>query len=53
MLVKSRPKVSLKSRLNRQSNDAKFGMDECARNNYGVTLNLLFAEQRLLTFVVC
>ena len=38
MFVKSCPKVSLQSRLSRESYDAKFGMDECARNNYGVTL---------------
>ena len=31
--------VSLQSRLSRESYDAKFGMDECARDNYGVTLN--------------
>ena len=31
MLAKSFPRFS-------QSYDAKFGMDECARNNYGVTL---------------
>ena len=39
MLAKSCLKVSLKSRLSRESFDAKFGMDECARNNYGVTLS--------------
>ena len=38
MLAKSYPKVSLKSHLSRESYDAKFGMDECARNNNGVTL---------------
>ena len=38
MLAKSCPKVSLQSRLSRESYDTKFGMDECARNNYGVTL---------------
>ena len=38
MFAKSCPKVSLQSRLSRESYDAKFGMDECARNNYGVTL---------------
>ena len=41
MLAKSCPKVSLQSRLSRESYDAKFGMDECALNNYGVTLNQL------------
>ena len=40
MLAKSCPKVSLQSRLSRESYDTKFGMDECARNNYGVTLKL-------------
>ena len=38
MLAKSYPKVLLKSRLSRESYNAKFGMDECTRNNYGVTL---------------
>ena len=38
MLAKSCPKVSLQSCLSRESYDKKFGMDECARNNYGVTL---------------
>ena len=38
MFAKSCPKVSLQSRLSRESYDAKFGIDECARNNYGVTL---------------
>ena len=37
MLAKSYPKGSLKSRLSRDSYNAKFGMDECARNNYRVT----------------
>ena len=40
MLAKSLPKVSLESRLSRENYDAKFGMDECARNNYRVTLSL-------------
>ena len=39
MLAKSCPKASLKSRLSRESYDAKFVMDEGARNNYGVTLS--------------
>ena len=38
MFAKSCPKVSLQSRLSRESYDEKFGMNECARNNYGVTL---------------
>ena len=38
MLAKSFLKVSLESRLSRESYNAKFGMDECARNNYRVTL---------------
>ena len=38
MLAKSWAKVSLQSRLSRESYYAKFGMDECNRNNYGVTL---------------
>ena len=38
MLAKSFLKVSLQSRLSREGYDAKFGMDECAPNNYGVTL---------------
>ena len=38
MLAKSCLKVSLQSRLSRESYGAKFGMDEFARNNYGVTL---------------
>ena len=38
MLAKSCPKVSLQSRLSRESYDVKFGMGGCARNNYGVTL---------------
>ena len=40
MLAKSCPKVSLQSRLSRESDDVKFGMDESARNNYGVTLKV-------------
>ena len=39
MLAKSFPKVSLELRLSRESYNAKFGMAECARNNYRVTLN--------------
>ena len=38
MFAKSYAKVSLQSRLSRESYDVKFGMDECTRNNYGVTL---------------
>ena len=38
MLAKSFPKVSLESRLSRESYNAKFGMDDCARKNYRVTL---------------
>ena len=38
MLAKSGPKVSLQSRLSRESYEAKFRMDECASNNKGVTL---------------
>ena len=38
MLAKGFPKNSLESRLSRESYNAKFGMDECARNNYRVTL---------------
>ena len=41
MLALRCPKVSLQSRLSRESCDAKFGMDECARNNYGVTLKVV------------
>ena len=40
MLAKHCPKVSLQSHLSRESYDAKFGMDECARNNYRVTLRM-------------
>ena len=40
MLAKHCPKVSLQSRLSRENYDAKFGMDECARNNYWVTLRM-------------
>ena len=47
MFAKTYPKVSLQSRLTQESYDAKFGADECARNNYGVTLNEKF------NFVVC
>ena len=43
MLAKSCPKVSLQSLLSRESYEAKFDMDECARNNYGVTLNVPFS----------
>ena len=39
MLAKNFPKVSLESRLSRESYNAKFGMDECARNNCRVTLS--------------
>ena len=39
MLAKSCPKVSVQSRSGRENYDAKSGMDESARNNYGVTLN--------------
>ena len=38
MFALSCAKVSLQSRLSRESYDAKFAMDECARNYYGVTL---------------
>ena len=38
MLAKSCPKVLLQLCLSRESYDAKFGMDECAWNNYRVTL---------------
>ena len=38
MLAKSFPKNSLESCLSRESYNAKFGMDECVRNNYRVTL---------------
>ena len=41
MFAKSCPKVSLQSRLSQESYDAKFGIDECAWNNYGVTLSSL------------
>ena len=41
MLAKSCPKASFQSRLSRESYDAKFGMEECARNNYGVALSRL------------
>ena len=40
MLAKSCPKVSLQSRLSRESYDTKFGMDESAQKNYGVTSTL-------------
>ena len=50
MFDKSCPKVSLQSRLSRESYDAKFGMDECARNNYEVTLNVR-KSFLLLTFL--
>ena len=42
MLAKSRPKVSLQSRFSQESYDAKFFMDECAWNNYRVTLSNIF-----------
>ena len=45
MFAKSYPKVSLQSRLSRERYEAKFGMDEWARNNYGVTLNIISSEQ--------
>ena len=41
MFAKSYAKVSLQSRLSRESYGAKFGMDECTLNNYGVTLNII------------
>ena len=47
MLAKSFPKVSLESRLSRESYDAKFGMDECARNNYS-HLKFDFSQRLLL-----
>ena len=40
MFAKSCPKVSLQSRLSRDSYDAKFGMNECDPNSYGVTLTM-------------
>ena len=51
MLAKSCPKVSLQSQLNRESFDAKFCMGECARNNYGVTLNGNWLSYLYLTCV--
>ena len=45
MLAKSFPKVSLESRLSRESYNAKFGMDECARKNYRVTLREMFGKR--------
>ena len=39
MLAKSFPKFSLESRLSRESYNTKFGMAECAQNNYRVTLS--------------
>ena len=50
MLAKSCPKVSLQSRLSRESYDAKFGMDESARNKYGVTLKGETSNTGELTF---
>ena len=41
MFAKSSPNVSLQSCLTWESYDVKFGMDECARNNYGVTVRVL------------
>ena len=53
MFAKNCPKVSLQSRLSRESYDAKFGMDECARNNYGVTLkHRLFCSIKCSTAVI-
>ena len=40
MLAKRFSKVSLESSLSRESYNAKFGMDECVRNNYRVTLTV-------------
>ena len=37
MFAQKCPKVSLQLSLRRESYDAKFGMDECSRNSYGVT----------------
>ena len=44
MLAKSFLEVSLQSRLSLESYVAKFGMNECARNNYGVTLSTLIDQ---------
>ena len=41
MFASNCPKVSLQSCLSRESYDATFGMDECARNYYGVTLRCI------------
>ena len=46
MFAKCCPKVTLKSCLSRESYDAKFGMDECARDNYGVTLSKLKKKKK-------
>ena len=53
MFAKSCPKVSLQSRLSREIYDAKFGKDECARNNYGATLNMLKTDQVLEACEIC
>ena len=45
MLAKSCPKVSVQSRLSRESYDAKFDMDESARDDYGVTLTALLSSR--------
>ena len=47
MFAKNCPKVSLQSRLSRESYDAKFGMDDCVPNNYGVTLKHWAKDQIL------
>ena len=44
MFVKSCTKVSLQSRLSRESYNAKFSMDKCARTNYGVTLKWYYDQ---------
>ena len=44
MLAKSCPKVSLQSQLSQKSYDAKFGMGECAWNNYGVILKVAILD---------
>ena len=53
MLAKSCSKVTLQSCLRRESYDAKFGMDECAQNNYGVTLNVTVQGTKKFNFSAC
>ena len=52
MFAKSCPKVSLSSCLSQESYDAKFDIDKCARNYYGVTLNCIITGSSEFEIVV-